>query len=134
MKKLEKLLQDYCFGGVEFFKLKELADIGTGSSNTNEQLDDGKYPFFVRSPRVRYKNDFEFDEEAIITSGDGVGVGKIYHYINGKYALHQRAYRIHVIDNRLLVKFLYYYMTGKFYNYILDKSVSSSVTSIRKKC
>ena len=89
--------------------LAEIADIGTGSSNTNEELDDGKYPFFVRSQEVRRKNTFEYDETAIITSGDGVGVGKIFHYIEGKYALHQRAYRIHIMDKRVLPKYYFYY-------------------------
>ena len=75
--------------------LCEIADISTGNSNTNEAVEDGKYPFFVRSQEPLRKNDFEYDEAAIITAGDGVGVGKVYHYIEGKYALHQRAYRMH---------------------------------------
>lgn len=133
MSRLEELIQELCPDGVEYIALKNIAEIGTGNSNTNEQLNEGLYPFYVRSPVVRYKNTYEFDEEAIITSGDGVGVGKIYHYINGKYALHQRAYRIHVFDLSLQTKFLFYYMKTKFYAYIQEKSVSSSVTSIRKK-
>ena len=31
--------------GVEFRKLGEVAEIGTGRSNTNEQLEEGLYPF-----------------------------------------------------------------------------------------
>ncbi len=132
MSKLEKLITDYCPHGVEYISLSELADIGTGSSNTNEELKDGKYPFFVRSQEVRTKNEYEFDEEAIITSGDGVGVGKIFHYVNGKYALHQRAYRIHFRDNRIIPKFFLYYMKSTFYQYITKSAVSSSVTSVRR--
>ena len=60
-------------------QLADIADIGTGSSNTNEAVEDGKYPFFVRSQEPLRKNDFEYDETAIITAGDGVGVGKVYH-------------------------------------------------------
>jgi len=44
-----------------------------------DMLSEGEYPFFVRSQEVRYKNTYEYDETAIITSGDGVGVGKIFH-------------------------------------------------------
>ena len=117
---------------IEYFKLKDIAEIGTGSSNTNEELENGKYPFFVRSPIVRYKNDYEYDEKAIITSGDGVGVGKIFHLINGKYALHQRAYRIHITNVEFKTEFIYYYMKAKFYKYIKEKSFHSSVTSIRR--
>ena len=113
-------------------KLSELAEIGTGSSNTNEGLSEGTYPFFVRSQEIRWKDSYEYDETAVITSGDGVGVGKIFHYIEGKYALHQRAYRIHVDDERLLPKFLFYYMKSTFYRYITKNAVQSSVTSIRR--
>ena len=40
-------------------QLADIADIGTGSSNTNEAVEDGKYPFFVRSQEPLRKNDFE---------------------------------------------------------------------------
>ncbi len=117
---------------VERESLGKVAEIGTGSSNTNEVIEDGRYPFFVRSPIVRYKNSFEFDETAIITSGDGVGVGKIFHFVDGKYALHQRAYRIHIVDRRIKPKFFFYYMSNNFEKYILGSAVNSSVTSVRK--
>lgn len=117
---------------VQFLPLVQIAEIGTGSSNTNEELQDGKYPFFVRSQDVRRKNTYEYDETAIITSGDGVGVGKIFHYVEGKYALHQRAYRIHIIDDRVIPRFYYYYMKSTFLPYIEKASFHSSVTSIRR--
>ena len=112
--------------------LRDIAEIGTGSSNTNEELEVGDYPFFVRSQEVRRKNTFEFDETAIITSGDGVGVGKIYHFVQGKYALHQRAYRIHITDPRINPKYYFYYMKCNFLPYIERNSFHSSVTSIRR--
>jgi len=118
--------------GVIHIRLSEIAEIGTGSSNTNEGLSAGMFPFFVRSQEVRWKNSYEYDETAIITSGDGVGVGKIFHYIEGKYALHQRAYRIHIIDGRILPRFLFYYMKTTFYRYITQNAVQSSVASIRR--
>lgn len=34
---------------VKIVPLADIADIGTGSSNTNEGLEEGKYPFYVRS-------------------------------------------------------------------------------------
>lgn len=123
---------DFTNAEIEWTTLVEIADIGTGSSNTNEELDDGKYPFFVRSQEVRRKDTFEYDETAIITSGDGVGVGKIFHYVEGKYALHQRAYRIHIMDKRVLPKYYFYYMKNSFLPYIEKASFHSSVTSIRR--
>lgn len=118
--------------GVKIVSLETIAEIGTGSSNTQDELDEGKYPFFVRSQIVRWKNDYEFDETAIITSGDGVGVGKVLHYVEGKYALHQRAYRIHITTEKVLPKYFFYYMKSSFYNYIISSAYSSSVTSVRR--
>lgn len=114
-------------------KLGEIADIGTGSSNTNEALEEGLYPFYVRSQEVRGKNEYEFDEIAIITAGDGVGVGKVFHYVEGKYALHQRAYRIHITNENVVPKYFYHYMKSTFLDYIRKTAVNSSVTSIRRK-
>ena len=79
-----------------------------------------------------WQNKYEYDETAIITSGDGVGVGKIFHYIEGKYALHQRAYRIHILDTSVVAKYVYNYMKCKFYDYIMMNAYSSSVTSVRR--
>lgn len=118
--------------GVEWKTIEDIAEIGTGSSNTKDELDNGLYPFFVRSQQVRWQNKYEYDETAIITSGDGVGVGKIFHYIEGKYALHQRAYRIHILDTSVVAKYVYNYMKCKFYDYIMMNAYSSSVTSVRR--
>ncbi|MDY6056390.1 MAG: restriction endonuclease subunit S [Campylobacter lanienae] len=117
---------------VEFISLESIADIGTGSSNTNEAVEDGQYPFYVRSQQVYYKNNYEYDDNSIITSGDGVGVGKIFHYTDGKYALHQRAYRINITNNKVNSKYFYYYMKSTFYDYIQKNAFNSSVTSIRR--
>lgn len=91
MSKLEELIEQYCPDGVEYVKIGEIAQVGTGSSNGNEAIEDGIYPFFVRSQIIKKKDTYEYDEEAIIIPGEG-GIGDIFHYINGKYALHQRVY------------------------------------------
>ena len=113
-------------------KLAEIADISTGSSNTNEGLDEGLYPFFVRSQEPLRKNEYEFDETAIITAGDGVGVGKVFHYVEGKYALHQRAYRIHITAPDVLPRYYYHYMRAAFLPYIQKTMFQGSVASIRR--
>ena len=118
--------------GVEMKKLGDFAEIGTGSSNTQDELESGRYPFFVRSQIVKWKDDYEFDEIAIITSGDGVGVGKVLHYYEGKYALHQRAYRIHVENDSIVPKFIFYFMQKDFYWYIMSNAYAASVTSVRR--
>ncbi len=112
--------------------LEEIADIGTGSSNTNEGLEEGLYPFYVRSQDPLRKNEYEYDETAIITAGDGVGVGKVYHYVEGKYALHQRAYRIHINTPEVLPKYYFHYMKSAFLPYIQKTMFQGSVPSIRR--
>ena len=132
----DKLLTfDVLRGGTIDFRwrmLCEIADISTGNSNTNEAVEDGKYPFFVRSQEPLRKNDYEYDETAIITAGDGVGVGKVYHYIEGKYALHQRAYRIHINTPEVMSKYYFHYMKAKFLPYIQKTMFQGSVASIRR--
>lgn len=117
---------------IEVVPLEKIADIGTGSSNTNEGLAEGLYPFFVRSQEPLRKNEYEFDETAIITAGDGVGVGKVFHYIEGKYAIHQRAYRIHINTPKVLPKYFFHYMRTSFLPYIQKTMFQGSVSSIRR--
>ena len=116
----------------EWRTLAEVAEISTGSSNTDDAVEGGCYPFFVRSQQPLAKNEYEYDEEAIITAGDGVGVGKVFHYINGKYALHQRAYRIHPATDELFGKYLYHYFVANFPKYIAQQMFQGSVPSIRR--
>ena len=131
MSKIDDLIQEFCPDGVEYKPIKKMAEVGTGSSNGNEAQEDGKYPFFIRSQTVKRKNEWEYDEEAIIIPGEG-GIGEIYHYVNGKYAIHQRVYRIHFTDNSVDVKFAYHYFRAFFKNFIMRKAVSATVKSIRK--
>jgi len=112
--------------------LGELAEIGTGSRNTNEAVGGGCYPFFVRSQAPLAIGEFEYDEAAVITAGDGVGVGKVFHFVEGKYALHQRAYRLCVKSDLLQTKFLFYFMRNDFARYLSQTAVHASVTSLRK--
>ena len=117
---------------VKIVPLADIADIGTGSSNTNEGVEEGKYPFYVRSQEPLRKNEYEYDETAIITAGDGVGVGKVFHYVEGKYALHQRAYRIHINTPDVLPRYYFHYMRSAFLPYIQKTMFQGSVASIRR--
>ncbi|EMJ5793386.1 restriction endonuclease subunit S [Citrobacter freundii] len=125
---LEKLLDGV---EVEWKTLGEVAVIGTGNHDTQDAIEHGKYIFYARGREPLKLNVFDFDETAIITAGDGAGVGKVFHYAKGKYALHQRAYRI--VPNAFMnPRFVYHYITAYFFTYIQKASVSSSVTSLRR--
>ena len=132
MKNNRTLLEKLFDGAeVEWKPLMELAEIGTGNSNRQDEEENGKYPFYVRSKNILRSNSFQFDETAIIIPGEG-GIGEIFHYVEGKYALHQRAYRIHITSDEVNPKFLYYIMHNSFKKYILSKSVGATAISIRK--
>src|SRR5262249_51129913 len=64
-------------------RVKNLASISTGDKNTQDRKEDGEYPFFVRSQTVERINSYSFEGEAVLTAGDGVGTGKVFHYVNG---------------------------------------------------
>lgn len=113
--------------------MDELADIGTGSHDTQDAIKNGKYRFYARGVLPLALDEYDFDEDAVITAGDGVGVGKVMHYVSGKYALHQRAYRIHITSDCITQRFFYYYMRATFLEYMEAQAVQSSVTSIRRR-
>ena len=114
----------------QVIELGEIAKIETGSKNTQDKVDDGKYPFYVRSQEIEHIDTYSYDCEAIITAGDGVGVGKVYHYVKGKFDCHQRAYVITDFKN-VTGKFLYYYLLNFFYRRVKRMSAKNSVDSVR---
>ena len=111
------------------YKLGECTKICTGSENNENKTEDGLYPFFVRSENVERINTYAYDGEAILVPGEG-GIGKIFHYINGKFNYHQRVYKISdfkFIDG----KYTYYYMYKHFGKYALSNTVKATVDSLR---
>ena len=112
-------------------KAKELCSISTGKSNTQDRVDDGIYPFYVRSPIVEHSNRYLFDEEAVLTVGDGAGTGKVFHYVNGKYDLHQRVYRMFDFSETITAKYFFYYFSNHFYDRVMAMTAKTSVDSVR---
>ena len=112
-------------------KVKDVCSISTGKSNTQDRVDEGIYPFYVRSPIVEHSNRYLFDEEAVLTVGDGVGTGKVFHYVNGKYDLHQRVYRMFDFSSEINAKYFYYYFSEHFYNRVMSMTAKTSVDSVR---
>lgn len=117
-------------GEWETKRLGEIAHIQTGSSNNQDKVDDGEYPFFVRSATVERINSFSYDCEAILIPGEG-GIGSIYHYINGRFDVHQRVYAITKFSSETSGKFVYFYMTKNFGTHAMENSVKATVDSLR---
>lgn len=112
-------------------KVGDICSISTGKSNTQDKIDDGAYPFYVRSPIIEHSNKYLYDEEAVLTVGDGVGTGKVFHYVNGKYDLHQRVYRMYGFSEDVSAKFFYHWFSEKFYNRVMSMTAKTSVDSVR---
>lgn len=113
--------------------VSKVVQITTGSRNTQDKVEDGLYPFFVRSQTVERINRFSYDEEAVLTAGDGVGTGKIFHYINGPFDCHQRVYRMSGFGNRIDGFFFYKCFSASFYDRIMSMTAKSSVDSVRRE-
>lgn len=118
-------------GEWEIKKLGELADICTGKKDTKDKVEDGTYPFFVRSQTIERINSYSFDGEAILTAGDGVGVGKVFHYINGKFDYHQRVYKLSNFKERTNGRYIYEYFKNNFIREVTKYTAKTSVDSVR---
>jgi type I restriction enzyme S subunit len=117
-------------GEWEVKKLGEIAHIKTGSRNNQDKVEDGMYPFFVRSATVERINSFSHDCEAILIPGEG-GIGSIFHYINGRFDVHQRVYAITQFVNSVSGKYVYLYMSEHFGAHAMENSVKATVDSLR---
>jgi len=112
-------------------KLGDVCNTSTGNKNTQDKTDDGIYPFYVRSQTVERINSWTFDGEAILTAGDGVGVGKVFHHTYGKIGVHQRVYILS--DFKCDANYLFHFFSSKFYNRVKRMSAKNSVDSVRKE-
>ena len=113
----EKYIQDVC-------------SITTGKGNTQDKEENGVYPFYVRSPIVEKSNKYIFDGEAVLTVGDGVGTGKVFHYVNGKFNFHQRVYKMSNFSG-INGRYFYYYFSTHFYDRVKRMTAKTSVDSVR---
>ena len=110
--------------------LGDLVQISTGNKNTQDQVVNGKYPFFIRSDEICRINSYSYEGEAILIPGEGK-IGEIFHYINGKFDYHQRVYKIS--DFSCKGKFIFYYLQAFFRRRALSMSAKATVDSLRRE-
>jgi type I restriction enzyme S subunit len=116
-------------GDWEQRKAKDVCSIGTGKSDTQDQVADGAYPFYIRSDIPVRSDKYLYDCEAVITIGDG-NIGKVFHYVNGKFDLHQRCYKM--ADFRdIWGHYFYYFFSTKFYDRAMRMTAKATVDSVR---
>ncbi len=112
--------------------LGDLAQVTTGNKDTQNKKADGAYPFFVRSDNVERIDTYSYEGKAILTSGDGVGVGKNFHYIDGRFDYHQRVYCIYEFAEGVDAEYVYHYFSNAFYQRVIRLSAKNSVDSVRR--
>ncbi|MEY8338594.1 restriction endonuclease subunit S [Lachnospiraceae bacterium 62-35] len=112
-------------------KAKQLMRIETGSRNTEHKTNYGQYPFFVRSQQIEHIDTYHYNCEAVLTAGDGVGTGKVFHYYNGKFDAHQRVYIMFQFSD-IDAKYFYFYFRAKFGAEVSKYTAKSSVDSVRR--
>jgi type I restriction enzyme S subunit len=111
-------------------KLGDVAHIKTGSLNNEDKVEDGQYPFFVRSETVERINTYSHDCEAILVPGEG-RIGSIFHYIQGRFDVHQRVYAITQFKPDISARFAHLYMAKNFGAWAMQNTVKATVDSLR---
>jgi len=114
----------------EVKRLGEIAHIKTGSRNNEDKVEDGQYPFFVRSEVVERINSYSHDCEAILVPGEG-RIGDIFHYINGRFDVHQRVYAITKFVPGISGRFIHFYIAKNFGAWAMQNTVKATVDSLR---
>ena len=117
-------------GEWEVKRLGDVAHIKTGSRNNEDKTDDGEYPFFVRSDNVERISSYSYDCEAVLVPGEG-RIGEIFHYIKGRFDVHQRVYAITQFAQEISGKFIHCYMAMNFGSWAMQNTVKATVDSLR---
>lgn len=117
-------------GNWERTSLGEIGRIKTGTRNNQDKKSGGDYPFFVRSATVERIDSYSYDTEAILIPGEG-GIGTIFHYIEGKFEVHQRVYKISDFPDHISGKLVYSIMRQFFGPHATENSVKATVDSLR---
>ncbi|MGB6105943.1 MAG: restriction endonuclease subunit S [Pusillimonas sp.] len=117
-------------GAWEMRLLGDVAHITTGKRNNQDKVDDGIYPFFVRSATVERINSYSHDCEAILVPGEGQ-IGSIFHYISGRFDVHQRVYAISQFAEDVWGRYVHLYMSEHFGAWAMQNTVKATVDSLR---
>lgn len=115
----------------EMIKLQYLCRIRTGGKNTEDRKAEGEYNFYVRSQKIEKIDSYSFDGEGILTAGDGVGVGKVFHYVNEKFDYHQRVYLFYKFAEKVFPKHLFYFLKTYLKIDLMLYNAKSTVDSVR---
>ena len=86
--------------GITYVKLGDICQITTGKLDANAQVDNGIYPFFTCAEQPFKIDNFAFDTEALLISGNGANLGYINYY-KGKVNAYQRTYVLYLFSENI---------------------------------
>jgi len=86
--------------GITYVKLGDICQITTGKLDANAQVDNGIYPFFTCAEQPFKIDNFAFDTEALLISGNGANLGYINYY-KGKFNAYQRTYVLDLFSENI---------------------------------
>ncbi|MGQ7496493.1 restriction endonuclease subunit S [Streptococcus suis] len=118
MNYIEKMLQDYCPNGVEWKELgdREVAKLSRGKVMSKQFIEENKGVFPVYSSQTANSGEigkistFDFDGEYITWTTDGANAGTVF-YRQGKFSITNVCGLVDIQNDKLLTKFVYYYLT-----------------------
>ncbi|MCI6486281.1 MAG: restriction endonuclease subunit S [Bacteroidales bacterium] len=103
-KSLIKGIAHHCIkesiSGITYVKLGDICQITTGKLDANAQVDNGIYPFFTCAEQPCKIDNFAFDTEALLISGNGANLGYINYY-KGKFNAYQRTYVLDLFSENI---------------------------------
>ena len=114
----------------EAVKLEQVVtSIKTGKLDANAEKKDGEYPFFTCDAIPKRIDDYVFDTEAILISGNGSRVGHV-HYYKGKFNAYQRTYVLSDFRHDIDLSYLKTYLENELRPYIARNKKGSAVPYI----
>ena len=102
-------------------RLGEISKITTGRLDANAMVDGGQYRFYTCAKDYYHIDNFSFDTDALIISGNGANVGYIHHY-KGKFNAYQRTYVLDGFEESIL-----------YVKFFLDRFLKSRIESEKKE-
>lgn len=111
-------------------KLGELCNITTGRLDANAMVENGEYLFFTCAREVFRIDNYAFDTDALLISGNGANVGYIHHY-KGKFNAYQRTYVLDAFHQNIfyIQRFLESYLKRRIFSEVKDGNTPYIVKS-----
>lgn len=103
------------------YRLGDLCKITTGKLDANAMIENGKYRFYTCARDYYRIDNYAFDTEALLVSGNGANVGYV-HYYKGKFNAYQRTYILDKFNQNIF-----------FAKYFLDKFLSDRINKEKKE-